>query len=293
MKKIIAAAFMAILLLTGCGQIDEKYGTEQVANSQTTNDHEKIVTRIRIAETGGEDGRDNVWDIFQIDGCNIVIRKDNRFCKTVTYPISDEDYQALVDIDFSSYIGKTEDTEGIADLIYSNISIVYEDGTQNKIEVNIPELWEKLYGIATEYTPFPESGNIGEYAYKTVNLDGYSEMDFHGVGKNDKCFCLEKDTPPDSPLKIYIYGGEYSHGGYFMNVTNLKIESDTLYVVVNEDLYEASEYTEALMYTGCMVEIAPEVSDVVVKNTGGFEFKQIENSPEQSGTTNSRNALQR
>ena len=72
-----------------------------------------------------------------------------------------------------------------------------------------------------------------------------------------------------------------------------QIENDTLFIVVNEDLYEAAEYTEALMYTGCMVEIAPEVSDVVVKNTGGFEFKQIENSPEQSGTTNSRNALQR
>ena len=41
MKKIIAVAFMAILLLTGCGQIDEKAGTEQGANSQTTNNHEK------------------------------------------------------------------------------------------------------------------------------------------------------------------------------------------------------------------------------------------------------------
>ena len=109
------------------------------------------------------------------------------FCKTVTYHISDEDYQALVDIDLSPYIGKTEDTEGIADRIYSNISIVYEDGTQNKIEVNIPELWSKLYGIATEYTPFPESGNIGEYAYKTINSNGYFESDCSGIVKNDKC----------------------------------------------------------------------------------------------------------
>lgn len=67
-----------------------------------------------------------------------------------------------------------------------------------------------------------------------------------------------------------------------MNVTNLKIENDTLYAVVNEDLYEAAEYTEALMSTVCMVEINPEVSNVVVKNTGGFEFKQIEKSHEPS-----------
>ena len=282
MKKITVVAFMAILLLTGCGKVDEKAGTEQGANSQTTKDHEKIVARIRITETGGEDGRKNAWDIFQIDGCNIVIQKDNRSCKTATYHISDEDYHALVDIDLSPYIGKTEDTEGITDQIYSNISIVYEDGTQNKIEVNIPELWSKLYGIKAEYDPFPESGNIGEYAYKTFNLNGYSEADLRGIEKNDKCFYLEKADRRDSPLQIYIYGGEYSHGGYFMYVTNLKIENNTLFIVVNEDLYEAEVYTEALMYTGCMVEIDPEVSNVIVKTQVVLNFRKLKDHLHQA-----------
>ena len=50
-----------------------------------------------------------------------------------------------------------------------------------------------------------------------------------------------------------------------MYVTNLKIENDTLFIVVNEDLYETEVYTEALMHMGCMVEIDPEVSNVIVK----------------------------
>ena len=75
MKKIIAVAFTAILLLTGCGKVGEKAGTEQGTNSQSTNNNEKTVTKIKIAETGGEDGRDNEWDVFQIDDCNIVIQK--------------------------------------------------------------------------------------------------------------------------------------------------------------------------------------------------------------------------
>ena len=104
MKKIIAVAFTAILLLTGCGKVDEKVRIEQSTNSQSTNNNEKTVTKIKIAETGGEDGRDNEWDVFQIDGCNIVIQKDNRSCKTVTYHISDEDYQILMDMDFSSHL---------------------------------------------------------------------------------------------------------------------------------------------------------------------------------------------
>lgn len=288
MKRIITTIFAATLLLTGCGQVDEIAGNEaQGANSQITNNNEKNITRIMISETGGEDGRDNEWEIFQLDGCYTVIQKDNRFHKAATYHISDEDYHALVGIDFSPYIGKTEDTEGIADWIYSNISIVYEDGTQNKIEVNIPELWSKLYELTAEYDPFPESGNIGEYAYKTINSNGYFEADFSGVGKDDKCFYLEKGSLPDSPLEVYIYGGEYSHGGYFMNVTNLKIENDTLYVTVHEGLYEAVVYTEAIMSTCCKVEIEPGVSNVIVKNTGGCDFEQIEKSPEPSGSTNS------
>ena len=247
-------------------------------NSQNTNNNEKAITRIRFTETGGVDGRDNEWDIFQIDGCSIAIRKDNKFRKTDTYHISDEDYHALVDIDFSQYSGKTDNAEGIADRIYSNTSIIYEDGTQNKIEVNIPELQSKIYELADEYEAFPESGNIGEYAYKTINSNGYFEADFSGAGKYDKCFYLEKDSRPDSPLQVYIYGGEYSHGGYFMNVVNLKTENDTLYVTVNEGLYESEVYTEAIISTCCMVEIEPSISNVIVKNTGGCDFMQIENS---------------
>ena len=288
MKRIITTIFAATLLLTGCGQVDEKAGNrDQSASSQIINNNEKTITRIMISETGGEDGRDNEWEIFQLNGCNTVIQKDNRFRKTATYHISDEDYHALIGIDFSPYIGKTEDTEGVADWIYSNISIVYEDGTQNKIEVNIPELWSKLYELTAEYDPFPENGNIGEYSYKTINSNGYFEADFSGVGKDDKCFYLEKGSLPDSPLEVYIYGGEYSHGGYFMNVTNLKIENDTLYVTVHEGLYEAVVYTEAIMSTCCKVEIEPSISNVIVKNTGGFDFEQIEKSPEPSELTNS------
>ena len=63
-----------------------------------------------------------------------------------------------------------------------------------------------------------------------------------------------------------------------MNVVNLKTENDTLYVTVNEGLYESEVYTEAIISTCCMVEIEPSISNVIVKNTGGCDFMQIENS---------------
>ena len=60
MKRIIAMTFAAELLLTGCGQVDEKVGKEiQGTDTQITDNHEKAVTEIKITEIGGEDGRDN------------------------------------------------------------------------------------------------------------------------------------------------------------------------------------------------------------------------------------------
>ncbi len=292
MKRIITTIFAATLLLTGCGQVDEKArNRDQSASSQIINNNEKTITRIIISETGGEDGRDNEWEIFQLDGCNIVIQKDNRFRKTAAYHITDEEYHALVDIDFSSYIGKTEDNEGIADWVFYNTKIIYDDKTDDVTEVYIPELFNELYTITSEYEPFPESGNIGEYAYKAINSGGYFEADFSGASKYDKCFYLEKDSHPDSPLEVYIYGGEYGHGGYFMNVADLRIDNDTLFVTLYEGLYEAPEYTEEIMTTCCKIEIKPGVSNVIVKNTGGCDFKQIEKAAEPSKSTNSSNEM--
>lgn len=160
MKKIIAMIAATAVLLTGCGQFAEKSETNSSgAEVQTSEFINKNVSEININETGGEDGRINNWLISQTDGRNIVVLTD-RMSKTSTYNISDEDFQALTHIDFSDYIGVKVDTEGIADYIYYNIEIIYDDSTKDIIEVYVPVLLDKLYEIIGAYEPeveLPES----------------------------------------------------------------------------------------------------------------------------------------
>lgn len=156
MKRIIALLFAAALLLTGCSNYDDNAGNK-ASVSQITENNEKTVTEIRITEIGGEDGRDIEWIISQNDGYKTMVQKDNRFDKVLTYSISDEDYQALMNMDFSLFIGKKEDNDGVIDGLDYHISIIYEDESEDKSEVYIPDLWKKFYEIMDEYEPVNNS----------------------------------------------------------------------------------------------------------------------------------------
>lgn len=159
MKKVLSIIGAAAVLLTGCGYAGDDSGTSNPeADGKTLDFVGKNVSEIKILESGGEDGRINNWSISQSDGRNVVVLTD-RMKKTSTYNISDEDFQALTHIDFSDYIGVKADTERLADAVYYNIEIIYDDDTKDKIdiiEVYVPELWHKLYEIIGSYEPLED-----------------------------------------------------------------------------------------------------------------------------------------
>ena len=118
---------------------------------------------------------------------------------------------------------------------------------------------------------FPTEGTIEEYSYKVTSAAG-SEL---------RGYYLDEENRPDSPLYVTICSGECSTGGYGIYVTDLEIENDTLVVTVEETSPADNEtVTEAFTYPACMVEISPKVSNVSVRNTGGYEFEYIEKDPE-------------
>ncbi|MDE7365628.1 MAG: protease complex subunit PrcB family protein, partial [Ruminococcus sp.] len=283
MKRIISIVAVMAVLLAGCEQLaEESENTRHGAGVQTSDFSYKNISEITIYETGGEDGRKNNWSISQIDGRNIVVKTD-RTRKKSTYNISDEDFQALTHINFSDYIGVKANTERIADAIYYNIEIIYDDGTKNIIEVYIPDLWHKLYEIIRIYEPevempepldtdteppFPKTGTIGEYEYM---IDNYKQ------GIKEKGYYFEKENLPDSPLYVYISGGEYGSGGYGLYITNIKVENGNFTITVNETSPEQDEeVTEAFTYPGSMIEISPKPENVEVKNQYGVKFNYID-----------------
>lgn len=286
MKKIISIVAVTVVLLTGCGQLtEESENTRHGAGVQTSDFSYKNISEITIYETGGEDGRTNNWLISQTDGCNIVELTDLWSGETSTYNISDEDFQALTHIDFSDYIGVKADTEGEYDAVYYNIEIIYDDGTKDKSETFISPLWQKLYEIIGAYepevelpeprntdtnseTPFPETGTIGEYEYK---INNYKQ------GITEKGYYFEKENLPDSPLYVYISGGEYGSGGYGLYITNIEVENGNFTITVNETSPKPDEVvTEAFEYPGSMIEISPKPENVEVRNQYGVKFEYLD-----------------
>lgn len=158
MKKLIALAAILTVLMTGCGQVSEEAETTKSGAEVQANDfNEKTISEIKINETGGEDGRNYDWLISAKDGHNYVIQTDNNMKTTLTYDISDKDFGDLIQIDFSDYIGESESNPiGICDAVYYTIVISYDDETEDKSEVCIPALWDKLYEIIATYEPINE-----------------------------------------------------------------------------------------------------------------------------------------
>lgn len=125
-------------------------------------------------------------------------------------------------------------------------------------------------GAEVQDTPFPETGTIGEYEYR---IDNYKH------GKAKRGYYLDEENRPDSPLYVYISGGEYSSGGHGLYITNIEVKDGNFIITVKQTSPEPDEVvTEAFEYPGCMVEISPKPSNIEVKNTSGVKFEYIDSS---------------
>lgn len=280
MKKFLSIIGVAAVLLTGCGYAgDDSPTANPGADGKTLDFVGKNVSEIKILESGGEDGRINNWSISQNGGRNVVVLTD-RMKKTSTYNISDEDFQALTHIDFSDYIGVKADTERLADAVYYNIEIIYDD-TMDIIEVYVPELWRKLYEIIGSYepledqpddsnseTPFPENGTIGEYEYRIDNhMRGVFEIG------SERGYYFDEENHPDSPLFVYICSGEQTIGTDIY-ISDLTVDANKFIITVTEtspdNAYDAVDWPQ------CMIEINPKPENIEVKSTNGVKFKYID-----------------
>lgn len=173
MKKIVIMFVSTALLFAGCGKVEEDNKISNPSSEVQFNQViDKNITEIEMIESGGEDGRANNWQIFIDDnGKKLVVLKNMWTTDTQTYEISDEDYNSLMGIDFSEYIGKKDDNEGVCDAIYYNVVIRYDDETEATSEASISDLWRKLYQIPYDYKP------VDDYTANSPDSDNPQNTD--------------------------------------------------------------------------------------------------------------------
>lgn len=155
MKRIIVISFAAALLLTGCGQAGDKTEIQITDTDLQSSISDNIaVSEITISEIGGEDGRNYTLTISQNNNTNVMCKVDNRIGKTITYHISDLDYQSITSTDITDYLDKKDELEyDVADWIDCHTEIQYDNGTTAVSDVYIPELWNKIYEVMNKYEP--------------------------------------------------------------------------------------------------------------------------------------------
>ena len=271
MKRMITMLTVITVLLMGCGQVGEKSETiNPETEVQTSDFSSRNVSEIYIHETGGEDGRDLNWSISKMDGRNTVVFTDNNMKKSLTCLVSDKDFQILTGTDFSDYVGIKADMENIVDAVYSTIEIIYDDGKQDKAEIYIPALWDKLYEIINTYEPVSETGRIGEYAYR-IEQDVFAKDEFEI--SRERGYYFDEENSPDSPLFVYICSGEQTIGADIY-ISDLSVAGDTLIITATETFPDDSA-CDAVTWSQCMVEISPKPENVEVKSTNGVDFPHI------------------
>lgn len=289
MKRIIAMVAATAVLLTGCGYLGEESETAKPgAEVQTSEFSGRNVSEINIIEIGGEDGRNNDWTISQIDGRNTVVLTD-RMRKTLTYNISDEDFQALTHTDFSNYIGIKADTENIIDAVYYNIEIIYDDGTKDKAEVYIPALWNKLYEIIETSADIAEKDYTTYWREQTMEYEldgmmGFEKLglyyEVHMAGIDGECFCYNiyfENSPTDEQFEetdkaIGEFIRPYVEKDIYMGYIDVTKEAERLSVYL--DLGNVDEENQDPAIKGILTALntVSGIKSVIVNEDCGFDF---------------------
>ena len=113
---------------------------------------------------------------------------------------------------------------------------------------------------------FDESGNVGDLYYQTVPASGDS-------GSGDRGFYVFDSGEEGFPYKILIAAGEFSTGGYDIEIVDIQYDGTEVTIVVKETAPGPTDMvTEAFTYPCCGIELSFLPESVKVTDLGGNEF---------------------
>lgn len=116
-------------------------------------------------------------------------------------------------------------------------------------------------------TEFEESGNIADLYYQTVPASSDS-------GSSNRGFYVFDQEDEEFPYKILIAAGEFSTGGYDIEITDVQYDGTEVIIVVKETSPGPTDMvTEAFTYPCCGIELSLLPESVKVVDQGGNEFK--------------------
>lgn len=116
----------------------------------------------------------------------------------------------------------------------------------------------------------PSSGTVGDYEYTILNhSDSYTPQKTRG-------YYIDTTEEPDAPYYFIICSGKKSTGGHDINIVDLGMNGDKLFIVAEETSPAPEDrVTEAFEYPYCVLELDKKPASFEVINTGGYYFPYI------------------
>lgn len=145
--RVVLFSIMMLFCIVTTGCNNEQ--TETVYNENGA------VTAISIKETGGEDGRDIDWNVYQEDDKYIFFYYDHKI--SVDQPkvieITEQEYQDVMSLDYAGYIAEYDESywEGVADAVYFQTTITYENGVEESTKAIMTYPTIKILELLRKY----------------------------------------------------------------------------------------------------------------------------------------------
>lgn len=147
MKKniIVVVLLVCMCMISGCSVIKDGGETESKYGNAKT---------IKIEETGGIDGRNLVWQMYEKDGKYYFSADNLKFDKHFLQEITEVEYKSIMHINFDEYFAKyiRDNSVVIMDDIYYHTTIEFENHvTYEGDDYYMSEIINKMLTIASRY----------------------------------------------------------------------------------------------------------------------------------------------
>lgn len=176
-KAICAVLAVGMLELSGCGRqgyicndrdvlVGNSVTERDDVQSQAVQNENGSVIAVEYVESGGEDGRVNLWCVYREDERYILAFSDRFSTEPEIFEISEEDYRSVMSFDYPRAAAEYEKNKDviICDGVNFELTLTYENGEQHSGRAELYELNNELYAMLEKYRKSSSSDITGDSA---------------------------------------------------------------------------------------------------------------------------------
>lgn len=153
---LFSIVMLSCLVIAGCN--NAKDSNSQSKQTEIVQNENGAVTAISIHEQGGENGIINDWKVYQEEGKYLLSYLDRKVhfndeAEPEIFEITEQEYNEVMSLDYAKYISEYDPNywENVADAVYYQSIITYENGVEDSTQALMTATTNKLDELLRKY----------------------------------------------------------------------------------------------------------------------------------------------